>query len=160
MLRLFPAWTWARFGELGLDDLYDALALRSRVFVLEQGPYLDADGIDRQAWHLLGRDPQTGALHAVLRVVDPGVKYAEPSLGRVVTSPETRGTGLGRELVAEGLRRCDAVWPGQANRISAQAHLERFYAGYGYRRVGEPYLEDNIPHLEMLRPAPLPGDPT
>ena len=144
-------WTWSRFGELGVDNLYDALALRCRVFVLEHGPYLDPDGIDRQAWHLLGRDAM-GVLHAYLRVVDPGVKYAEPSIGRVITSPEMRGTGLGRLLVAEGVARCAAAWPGQGIRISAQSHLERFYGGFGFRRTGPDYLEDNIPHCEMLRP--------
>jgi len=145
-------WTWSRFPDLGVDNLYDALALRCRVFVLEQGPYLDPDGIDRQAWHLLGRDGQ-GTLHAYLRIVDPGVKFAEPSMGRVVTSPEARGTGLGRALVSEGVARCAAAWPGQGVRISAQAHLEHFYGEWGFQRVGEPYLEDDIPHLEMLLPA-------
>jgi ElaA protein len=143
-------WTCTRFQELGVDNLYDALALRCRVFVLEQGPYLDPDGIDRQAWHLLGRDA-AGTLQAYLRIVYPGVKYAEPSIGRVITSPERRGTGLGRRLFAEGVARCLALWPGQGIRISAQSHLERFYGGWGFRRVGDDYLEDNIPHLEMLR---------
>ncbi|MCZ8110468.1 MAG: GNAT family N-acetyltransferase [Betaproteobacteria bacterium] len=146
-----PDWTWSRFGGLGVDNLYDALALRCRVFVLEQGPYLDPDGLDRQAWHLLGRDGQ-GVLQAYLRVVDPGVKYAEPSIGRVITSPEARGTGLGRRLVAEGVARCVAAWPGQGIRISAQSHLERFYAAFGFERTGADYLEDDIPHCEMLRP--------
>lgn len=145
-------WLWLRFEQLGVDHLYDALALRCRVFVLEQGAYLDPDGVDRHAWHLLGRDG-SGALHAYLRIVDPGVKFAEPSMGRVITSPETRGTGLGRALVAEGLARADAAWPGRGNRISAQAHLARFYGGFGYEPIGEAYLEDNIPHLEMFRPA-------
>ncbi|HSM23047.1 MAG TPA: GNAT family N-acetyltransferase [Rubrivivax sp.] len=143
-------WTCTRFHELGVDNLYDALALRCRVFVLEQGPYLDPDGVDRQCWHLLGRD-DSGTLQAYLRIVDPGVKYAEPSIGRVITSIETRRTGLGRRLFAEGLARCLALWPGQGIRISAQAHLERFYGGWGFQRVGSEYLEDNIPHLEMLR---------
>ena len=150
-------WSWSRFESLGVDNLYDALALRCRVFVLEQGPYLDPDGLDRQAWHLLGRDAQ-GTLQAYLRSVDPGAKYAEPSMGRVVTSPELRGSGLGRRLVAEGVARCDAAWPGQGMRISAQAHLERFYGGWGFVRVGEPYLEDGIPHLEMVRPATAVAD--
>jgi ElaA protein len=145
-----PTWTWRRFPDLGVDNLYDALALRCRVFIMEQGAYQDPDGIDRQSWHLLGRDAD-GVLQAYLRAVDPGVKYTEPSLGRVITSPETRGTGLGRRLVAEGVARCGEAWPGQGNRISAQAHLENFYAGFGFAKVGEPYLEDNIPHLEMLR---------
>ena len=146
-------WRWSRFGELGVDNLYDALALRCQVFILEQVPYLDPDGIDRQAWHLLGRD-DAGVLQAYLRAVDPGVKYPEPSLGRVVTAPALRGTGLGRRLLAEGLRRCDLAWPGQGNRISAQAHLARLYAEFGFVGVGEPYLEDSIPHLEMSRAAP------
>lgn len=143
-------WTWCRFGELGVDNLYDALALRCRVFILEQGPYLDPDGVDRQSAHLLGRD-EAGALVAYLRVVDPGVKYAEPAIGRVIVAPEVRGTGLGRVLFGEGVRRCVEAWPGQGIRISAQAHLERLYEGFGFRRAGADYLEDGIPHVEMAR---------
>jgi len=146
------AWTWKRFEALSLDELYDALALRCRVFVLEQGPYLDPDGLDRHAWHLLGRG-EAGELQAYLRVVDPGAKFAEPSMGRVITSPEVRGTGAGRLLVAEGVRRIDETWPGLSNRISAQAHLEKFYGGFGYTVQGESYLEDGIPHVEMVRAA-------
>lgn len=146
-------WTWSRLEGLRVDDLYDLLALRSRVFVVEQNcVYLDPDGVDRQAWHLFGRDG-AGVLQAGLRIVDPGVKYAQPSMGRVVTSPEARGSGLGRRIVAEGLARCDAVWPGRGQRISAQAHLARFYGSFGFEGVGLPYLEDGIPHLEMQRGA-------
>jgi ElaA protein len=143
-------WRWCRFEALTLDELYDALALRCRVFVLEQGPYLDPDGLDRQSFHLLGHDAQ-GVLQAYLRVVDPGVKYAEPSIGRVITSPETRGTGLGHALVAEGVARCVAAWPGQGIRISAQAHLGAFYAAHGFVPQGEVYDEDRIPHQQMWR---------
>ncbi len=146
------AWTWLRFEALGVEELYDALALRCRVFILEQGPYLDTDGVDRRCWHLLGRGAQ-GWLLAYLRVVDPGVKYAEPSIGRVITAPEVRGSGVGRALMAEGLARCAAAWPGQGIRISAQARLERFYTSLGFARVGADYLEDGIPHVEMLREA-------
>ena len=145
-------WHAARYDELALDDLYDALQLRCRVFILEQGPYLDPDGWDRRGWHLLGRDAATGALQACLRLLDPGVRFDEPSIGRVVTAPECRRTGLGRALMREGLRLHDQAWPGRGNRISAQAHLRPFYQSLGYAAVGAPYDEDSIPHLEMLRP--------
>lgn len=143
-------WTWSRFETLGVDALYDALAVRCRVFILEQGPYLDLDGLDRHAWHLLGRD-ERGALLAYLRVVDPGLKYEEPSIGRVITAPEVRGQGLGVALMREGVARCESAWPGRAIRISAQARLQGFYAALGFEPVGEEYLEDEIPHIEMLR---------
>jgi ElaA protein len=142
-------WSWHRFDQLGVDNLHDALQLRSRVFILEQGPYLDVDGLDRRAWHLLGRD-EHGALTAYLRVVDPGLKYAEPSIGRVVTAPEVRSTGLGRSLMREGLAGCARHWPHGAVRISAQARLQRFYTELGFAAVGDEYLEDDIPHIEML----------
>jgi ElaA protein len=145
-------WICKRFDDLGVHALHDALALRCRVFILEQGPYQDPDAADKQAWHLLGYDA-AGQLQACLRVVDPGVKFAEPSIGRVVTAPEARGQGLGRALMAEGLARCAKAWPGRAVRISAQAHLQGFYAALGFVPVGAPYLEDDIPHIEMLRPA-------
>ncbi len=145
-------WNWKRFDALGVHALHDALALRCRVFILEQGPYQDPDGADKQAWHLLGYDG-AGQLQACLRVVDPGARYAEPSIGRVVTAPEARGQGLGRALMTEGLARCAQAWPGRAVRISAQAHLEGFYATLGFAPVGAPYLEDDIPHIEMLCPA-------
>jgi ElaA protein len=142
-------WTWMRFDELGVQGLYDILALRCRVFILEQGPYLDTDGADLHSWHLQGRD-DAGVLQAYLRGVDPGIKYAEPSIGRVITAPEVRGSGLGRVLMREGLARCAATWPGQALRISAQARLRRFYAELGFAAVSDEYIEDTIPHLQML----------
>jgi ElaA protein len=84
-------------------------------------------------------------------VVDPGVKYAEPAIGRVIAAPESRGTGLGRRLMQQGIQRCEVAWPGRGIRISAQAHLQRFYSSLGFMAVGEPYLEDDIPHLEMVK---------
>ena len=143
-------WSWTRFEDLGVQALYDILALRCRVFAWEQGAFLDPDGADPHSWHLQGRD-DSGVLQAYLRGVEPGVKYAEPSIGRVITSPETRGTGLGRTLMLQGLARCAAQWPGQALRISAQARLRAFYAGLGFEAVGNEYIEDEIPHVEMLR---------
>lgn len=141
-------WSWLRFDELGVHGLYEVLALRCRVFILEQGAYLDPDGADARCWHLCGRD-ERGALVAYLRAAEPGVKYAEPSIGRVVTAPEVRGTGLGRVLMEQGLARCDRQWPGRALRISAQSRLRRFYVSLGFEAASGDYLEDNIPHLQM-----------
>ncbi len=146
------AWTWQRFAELGVDSLYELLALRARVFILEQGPYLDPDGLDQHSWHLLGRDG-SGELVAYLRLVDPGLKYDEPSIGRVLLVPRLRGSGLAGQLMIEGLARTARAWPGRANRISAQAHLQGFYSRLGYRPEGDIYLEDDIPHVQMCRPA-------
>lgn len=148
-------WQWLHWQSLTLDDLYDLLALRGRVFVVEQGPYLDPDGLDRHAWHLLGRDAD-GALQACLRAVDPARRYAERSIGRVAVSLPWRGRGVGRELMVRGLTLCDRAWPGEPIRISAQAHLQPFYGGLGFVTVGEVYLEDGIEHVQMLRPAQPP----
>ena len=85
--------------------------------------------------------------------LDPGAKYAEPSIGRVLTTAPARGHGLGRELVRRAVGRARSAWPGHAIRISAQTRLEAFYAGFGFSVVGAPYLEDGIPHIEMLLAA-------
>jgi len=147
-------WQWSRFAALAPSDLYAVLAARQQVFTVEQNcAFQDADGLDPSAWHLLGWiDGEHGALLATyLRVIDPGVKYAEPSIGRVLTVPPHRGVGLGRIVMLEGLARTAAVWPNRPIRIAAQARLERFYAGLGFRVASAEFIEDGIPHLEMLR---------
>ncbi len=124
------------------------------MFVVEQNcPYLDADGYDRGAWHLWTAAPD-GVVRACLRVLPAGLKYAEPSLGRIVTAPEARRTGLGRELVAEGLRRLAGSCGDVPVRIGAQKYLEKFYGDFGFARASDDYDEDGIPHLEMIRLPP------
>jgi ElaA protein len=148
------AWRWRRFAELSPDELYAALAARSEVFVVEQRcQFLDADGHDAHAWHLLGWSRDSGVLVAYLRLLEPGRKYAEPSIGRVLTTASFRGRGLGREAMREGLRHAAAHYPGRAVRVAAQARLERFYASLGFRVISQPYQEDGIAHVDMLRPA-------
>lgn len=157
-------WVFERFDALGVHALHDALALRCRVFILEQGAYQDPDDADKRSWHLLGYIGGSSAsstssgcggherLAACLRIVDAGARFAEPSIGRVVVAPEWRGRGLGRTLMREALAHCDEIWPGRALRISAQLRLQHFYAALGFAAVGEPYQEDEMPHIEMLRP--------
>lgn len=145
-------WVFARFDALGVHALHDALALRCRVFILEQGPYQDPDDADQHSWHLLGYS-SAGPLAACLRMVEPGFRYEEPSIGRVVTAPESRGRGLGHALLHEAMVHCEQLWPRQGVRISAQEQLQAFYAAHGFTVVGQPYLEDDIPHIQMLRPS-------
>jgi ElaA protein len=147
-------WQWSRLAGLAPFDLYAVLAARQLVFAVEQQcAFQDADGLDFSAWHLLGWvDGDAGpSLAAYLRVIDPGVKYAEPSIGRVLTVSPWRGIGLGRVVMTEGIARAGAVWPGRPVRIAAQQRLERFYASLDFRTVSAPYIEDGIPHVEMVR---------
>ncbi|QSQ16904.1 GNAT family N-acetyltransferase [Myxococcus landrumensis] len=151
------SWQWKAFQELTVDELYAVLALRQEVFVVEQRSlYLDADGLDPKAGHLLafeGTGPES-FLAAYLRILPPGVKHVEEaSLGRVVTSPRARGRGLGRELTERGLARLEALYPRADIRISAQEYLIAFYSSLGFVTQGDVYDEDGIPHIEMLRRA-------
>ncbi len=147
-------WECCSFDELSPGDLYAAMALRQRVFVLEQNcAYLDADGSDPKAHHLFGwkRGDEWQRLVAYARLFPPRVKYAEASIGRVATHPDARGTGLGQTLMTEGIRLIEEKGWGSEIRIAAQMYLERFYEGFGFRRVTEPFLEDDIWHVDMRR---------
>jgi ElaA protein len=147
-----PVWRWCRFDDLSVRELQHIYAARQRVFAIEQQCiYLDVDGYDESAWHLAAWSPAQREPLAYARILDPGAKYEEASIGRVITVGAGRGIGLGRELVARAIAAVDQVWPGGAIRISAQTRLERFYAGFGFVAVGPPYLEDGIDHTEMLR---------
>ena len=147
-------WQWRSFAELGNSELYEVLAQRQQVFILEQQCfYNDFDGLDRHAHHLLGWRTVDGRreLAAYLRCLAPGAKYTEMSLGRVLTTQAARGTGAGRELLARGIEHACRQHPGHRIRIGAQAYLERFYQGFGFETVSAPYDEDGILHVDMLR---------
>jgi ElaA protein len=131
------------------------LVLRSRVFVVEQQcVYLDPDGLDVDAFHLFGwLDDSRTTLVSGVRILPPGAVYEEASIGRVVTAPEYRGRGAGRVLMDRALEDCRRLYPSSAIRIGAQRYLERFYASLGFVTVSDPYDEDGIEHVTMLRPA-------
>ena len=145
-------WRFARFDELSPREIHDLYRARAAVFVVEQDcAFQDLDGADPQCRHLLGYDGKR--LVAYCRLVPPGVKYAEPSIGRIATTLDVRRTGLGRQLVREALAHAERLWPGRAIRIGAQQRLERFYEAFGFATASAPYDEDGIMHVEMLRPA-------
>ena len=149
-------WQWYAFNALTNAELYTVLAARQQVFIVEQTCiFPDIDGLDADAQHLLGWRMVDGQrqLAAYLRLLAPGVKYAEASIGRVLTTPAARGSGAGRALLAQGTAGADRLYPGHANRIGAQLYLEKFYQQFGYATITAPYEEDGIMHVDMLRAA-------
>lgn len=149
-------WQFRRFNDLPIADWYQASRSRIDVFVLEQNcPFQDLDGADDKSWHLLGWDNTSSKkqLAAYCRIVDAGVKFVAPSIGRVITTEKYRGSGVGKLLMAEACKRHDALTPNLPNRIGAQARLEKFYNAFGFVTDSMPYIEDGIAHIEMQRAA-------
>ena len=148
------SWRIVPFDALSLRELQYIYMARQQVFSVEQNcAYLDVDGYDEHSHHLAAWSPQHKVPLAYARLVDPGLKYAEPSMGRVITTSAARGSGLGRELVRRTIAHAAKAFPGQGIRISAQSRLEAFYQEAGFVVVGDRYLEDGIPHTQMLLPA-------
>ncbi|WP_337880332.1 GNAT family N-acetyltransferase [Rheinheimera sp.] len=148
-------WHSRRFSELDAGTLYQLLQLRVDVFVVEQNcPYPELDGKDLlpDTQHLYLHNEQKVLAYA--RILPPGSSYPDnPSLGRICVAQGARQLALGKELVRQAIGLAEQHWPSQPIRISAQCYLQRFYEGFGFIACSEAYLEDNIPHLEMLRPA-------
>lgn len=144
-------WELRAFEALTVAELYGIMKLRQDVFIVEQKcAYADADGLDAQAQHLFAIEAD--AVVACARLFAPGTKRDEAVIGRVVTAPSVRKSGLGRELMRRAIDAIDrdhgrvAIW------LGAQKYLQRFYESFGFVRDGEDYLEDDIPHLPMRRP--------
>ena len=145
-------WTCTPFAELSVDDLYAAMRLRQEVFVVEQRcAYLDADGRDHEAQHLLGKVPSLPRDLAAYARLFVSIDGAPSVIGRVITHASVRRHGMGKALMAEAIRRLEALAPAAPIALGAQRYLERFYEGFGFRVVSEPYDEDGIPHVKMLR---------
>ena len=154
-------WRCVPFDSLGPRELQAIHRARQRVFVVEQSCFfLDADDLDELAHHLAAWARDDAEPVAYARLLPPRSKYAEASIGRVLTSRDMRGRGVGRELMARALALVAAIWPGAGVRISAQTRLETFYASLGFVAVGPPYLEDGVEHTEMLRADPVPARPS
>ena len=137
------------FSELTADELYDILALRCEVFVVEQNcVYQDVDGLDRECLHCFYYDG--AVLAAYLRMIPPGAVYEAPAIGRFVSAPSRRKTGLGRRLMRHAIPLLFKTWDAQQFEISAQTYLLDFYRGEGFEPVGAPYLEDGIEHIHMI----------
>jgi ElaA protein len=139
------------FDALTGRELYDILALRQEVFVVEQNcPYLDADGKDIKGWHLMLFNTE-GVLAAYTRLLEKGISYDNyASIGRVVSAAHARGTGAGRAVMQESINQMGQLFPNQPVKIGAQSYLLKFYESLGFESTGEEYLEDDIPHTSMI----------
>ena len=143
-------WIIKKFEALSSHELYAIMQLRNEVFVVEQDcVYQDADNKDINSYHLMGM--KDGKLVAYTRIIPPGIAYAEPSIGRVVTSPSIRKTGLGKELMEVSIAKTNLLFGNLPIKIGAQLYLQKFYSSLGFHTTSDTYLEDNIPHIEMVR---------
>jgi ElaA protein len=138
------------FEELTTAELYAILRLRSEVFVVEQNcPYLDLDNKDQKCHHLMLYDEDR--LAAYCRLLPAGISYSEISIGRVISAPSHRGTGVGKKVMQLGIGYCEELFGTGPIRIGAQVYAKPFYEALGFVEEGEEYLEDDIPHVEMVR---------
>jgi ElaA protein len=146
-------WRWKAFNALTSVEVYEMLAARSAVFVVEQNcVYADIDGLDTQAWHLSAygqADSEAPSLAAYLRVLLPDADDGDIRIGRVLTTAPFRGIGLGNAMLERVLVHIRSQWPGTPIRLHAQAHLQKFYGAFGFAPVSEIHDEDGIPHVWM-----------
>lgn len=141
--------TITAFSDLTLEELYEILALRTEVFVVEQAcPYLEVDGRDRECHHLQVREAEE--LVAYLRLLPRTVTGSLPAIGRVVVKKDYRQKGLARVMVQEALDFMKEAWQEEAVQLSAQTYLQDFYASFGFVPVSDIYLEDGIAHIDMV----------
>ncbi len=142
--------TCKAYSDLSKNELYAILWLRAKVFIVEQNcPYQDLDGKDQKSYHVIG--VKDDMIAAYSRIIPPGVSYENySSIGRVVCDPSARGNGLGKTLMRFSIDTCKELYPDKPIKISAQTYLQRFYNALGFAEVGDEYLEDNIPHIQMI----------
>lgn len=143
--------TLSTFEDLTLLELYRIMRLRQEVFIVEQDcPYVDADGKDPESWHLMGFS-SVGDLVAYARLLPAGLSYPDsPSIGRVLTAGSVRRTGLGKKLMQLAIEHCQKLFASKRITVSAQCYLDAFYRELGFLPTGETYLEDGIPHQQMV----------
>ncbi|ROH96137.1 GNAT family N-acetyltransferase [Chryseobacterium daecheongense] len=143
-------WKIKTFEEFTVPELYQVLKARVDVFVVEQNcPYPDLDDYDQKAIHIWAEE--NGKVLAYCRVFDKGIKYHETSIGRVLTTENARGKSLGKLLIQYAVETIENRFHTSEIRISAQDYLLKFYAGFGFEDTGKKYMEDDIPHTEMLK---------
>jgi ElaA protein len=144
-------WVFKKFDALTPIELYSILQLRNEVFVVEQNcVFQDADNKDQGSYHLMAVENEI--LIAYARIVPAGIAYdIYPSIGRVVTSPKVRNTGVGQMLMQHSIDESQKLFGKVSIKLGAQLYLKKFYESFGFSQTSEVYLEDGIPHIEMIR---------
>lgn len=143
-------WKIKSFGDLSVNELYDMLRLRSEIFVVEQNCiYLDLDGKDKLALHLLGEFE--GEIVAYSRIFKPGITFENASIGRVVVDANYRDRKWGHDLMREAIAGIQTHFGQTKITIGAQLYLKKFYESHGFIQTSDMYLEDDIPHIEMKK---------
>lgn len=142
-------WKFKHYKNLSLDELYDIIALRISIFVVEQDcPYQELDGKDKDAYHLIFKKDNEKIM-GTLRVLSPGVSYDEVSLGRIVLHPDVRGKQFGHQMMHEAMGFVKSKFGDVSIKLSGQKHLEKFYNSHNFKSISKEYLEDGIPHILM-----------
>ncbi len=143
-------WEYKKFEELSNHELYEILRLRIEIFMIEQEClYSECDNKDFEGLHLLGRDEE-GELIAYTRILPPGLRFEEASIGRVAVSKKGRGKGVARDMMLRAIEYISKTLNHDKVRISAQEYLLKFYQELGFKVVSDIYSEDGIPHAEMV----------
>lgn len=143
-------WKIKRFDELSNEELYNIIKERINIFVVEQDcPYPELDGKDAFAYHLF-QVREEGEIAAYARIYKHGLYYEEASFGRVIVKEKYRREGLGKELLTRAITFLQEELNEHKIKIQAQDYLRDFYGSFGFKPISEVYLEDNIPHVDML----------
>jgi len=143
-------WKVISFNEFTVDELYDLLQFRSQVFVVEQDcVYLDQDGKDKKALHVMGF--KGNKICAYARLFNKGDYFDACSIGRVIVAEDERLYSYGHSLMEESINAIKEHYGEDRIKISAQKYLKKFYEKHGFVQTGDEYLEDGIPHIGMIR---------
>ena len=146
-------WVCKKYKDLTLDEFHDILQLRVNVFVVEQDcPYPELDGKDKLAYHFFAfAEKYPNQIIAYTRIFKPGDYYKSAAIGRVVVHPDFRKHGLGYKLMENSITQIETLFHTKNIKIGAQTYLNNFYKSLDFKKVGEDYIEDGIPHIYMVR---------
>ncbi len=146
-------WQLKKYKELTVDEFHNILQLRINVFVVEQNcPYTELDGKDKVAYHFFAyAEEKPEQILAYTRIFKPGDYYKKAAIGRVVVHPDYRNKKLGNELIKKSINQIEDLFNTTKIKIGAQTYLKKFYEYHGFKKVGDSYIEDDIPHIYMLK---------